>query len=88
MLCSLTSLGEKHDGSNRIDKKLDEFADVARAVAREQNVPLNDLRRAFVAYWKEHNRDNRDRGILTYDGNHFNDAGQRFVAAQMLKMLR
>jgi lysophospholipase L1-like esterase len=88
ILCSLTSLGEKHDGTNRIDKKLDALADVARTVAKEQKVPLNDLRKAFVAYWKEHNKDNKDRGILTYDGNHFNDVGQKFVAEQMLSKLK
>src|SRR5262249_10228402 len=88
VLCSLTSLGEKHDGSNRIDKRLDELADVARAVAREQKVPLNDLRRAFVDYWKQHNADNKPSGLLTYDGNHFNQKGMEFVAAQMLKKLR
>jgi lysophospholipase L1-like esterase len=59
VLCSLTSLGEKHDGSNRIDKKLDALAEVARTVAKEQKVPLNDLRKAFVAYWKKHNKDNK-----------------------------
>jgi lysophospholipase L1-like esterase len=88
VLCSLTSLGEKHDGSNRIDKKLDALAEVARTVAREQKVPLNDLRKAFVAYWKKHNKENKDRGILTYDGNHFNDVGQQFVADQMLGKLK
>src|SRR5262249_7631343 len=75
VLCWLTSLGEKHDGTNRIDAKLDALADVARAVAREQKIPLNDLRKAFVEYWKKNNPDNKASGILTYDGNHFNDAG-------------
>jgi lysophospholipase L1-like esterase len=88
VLCSLTSLGEKPDGTNRIDGKLDALADVARAVAKEQKVPLNDLRKAFVAYWKEHNRQNKPSGLLTYDGNHFNDAGHRFVAEQMLSKLK
>ena len=88
VLCTLTSLGEKHDGSNKIDKKLDELAEVARKVAKKQQIPLNDLRKAFVAYWKEHNKDNKDRGILTYDGNHFNQKGMDFVAEQMLKMLK
>jgi lysophospholipase L1-like esterase len=82
--CSLTSVGEKHDGTNQHDAKLEEFAQIARDVAKEQDVPLNDLRKAFVAYWKEHNRENAPSGILTYDGNHFNDAGHRFVAEQML----
>jgi lysophospholipase L1-like esterase len=87
ILCSLTSLGEKHDGTNRIDKRLDELADVARTVAKEQKIPLNDLRKAFVAYWKKNNPDNQSKGILTYDGNHFNDTGHQFVAEQMLKKL-
>src|SRR5262249_47326173 len=85
ILCSLTSLGEKHDGTNRIDDKLDALADVARTVAKEQKIPLNDLRKAFVNYWKEHNTDNKPSGILTYDGNHFNDTDMKFVAEQMLK---
>jgi hypothetical protein len=48
--------------------------------------PGHDLRKAFVSHWKLHNPDNKPSGILTYDGNHFNDAGHRFVAEQMLKM--
>jgi lysophospholipase L1-like esterase len=88
VLCSLTSLGEKHDGSNRIDRKLDALAETARTVGKEQKVPLADLRQAFVDYWKKHNPDNKDRGVLTYDGNHFNQTGQEFVAEQMLKKLK
>ena len=57
-------------------------------MAKEQKVPLNDLRKAFVAYWKEHNKDNKASGLLTYDGNHFNQTGMDFVAEQMLKMLK
>ena len=88
VLCSLTSLGEKHDLTNPIDRKLDDLADVARAVAKEQKLPLNDLRKAFVAHWKANNPDNKPSGILTYDGNHFNDAGHRFVAEQMLRRFK
>ena len=87
VLCSLTSLGEKHDGTNRIDKRLDELAQTAREVAKEQKIPLNDMRKAFVEHWKKHNADNKPSGILTYDGNHFNQAGHQFVAEQMLKKL-
>ena len=83
--CTLTSVGEKHDGTNKDDPKLDEFAQIEREVARAKNVPLNDLRKAFVAYWKANNPDNQPNGILTYDGNHFNQAGHQFVAEQMLK---
>ena len=82
--CTLTSVGEKHDGTNKDDPKLDEFAVVEREVARAKGVPLNDLRKAFVEHWKKNNPDNKPNGILTYDGNHFNDAGHKFVADQML----
>ncbi len=86
--CTLTSVGEKHDGTNKDDPRLEEFAQVEREVARARNVPLNDLRKAFVAYWKKNNPDNKPSGILTYDGNHFNDTGHRFVAEQMLKKFK
>ena len=82
--CTLTSVGEKHDGTNKDDPKLDEFAAIEREVAKAKNVPLNDLRKAFVEHWKKNNPDNKGSGILTHDGNHFNDAGHRFVAEQML----
>jgi lysophospholipase L1-like esterase len=86
--CTLTSVGEKHDGTNKDDPKLDEFAQIERDIAKAKNVPVNDLRKAFVEHWKQHNPDNKPSGILTYDGNHFNDAGHRFVAEQMLKRFR
>ncbi len=86
--CTLTSVGEKHDGTNKDDPKLDAFAEVGRQVAKAKQVPINDLRKAFVAHWKQNNPDNKPSGILTYDGNHFNDAGHRFVAEQMLKKFK
>lgn len=86
--CSLTSVGEKHDGTNQDDPNLEKFAEIARKVAYRMNVPLNDLRKAFVEHWKKNNPDNKGSGILTYDGNHFNDAGNKFVAEQMLKKFK
>jgi lysophospholipase L1-like esterase len=86
--CSLTSVGEKHDGTNKDDLKLDEFAQIEREIARKKKVPLNDLRQAFVEYWKKNNAENKPHGLLTYDGNHFNQTGHDFVAEQMLKKLK
>ena len=86
--CTLTSVGEKHDGTNKDDPKLEEFAEIQRQVIKAKNVPFNDLRKAFVAYWKANNLDNKASGILTYDGNHFNDAGMRFVAERMLERFK
>lgn len=82
--CTLTSVGEKHDGTNPHDERLEVFAETARQVALKKQVPLNDLRKAFVAYWVKNNRKNKPSGILTYDGNHFIDAGHRLVAEKML----
>ena len=86
--CSLTSVGEKHDGTNQHDAKLNEFAQVERDVADAKKVPLNDLRKAFVEHWKKYNSENKPNGILTYDGNHFNQAGHDFVAERMLSKFK
>jgi lysophospholipase L1-like esterase len=86
ILCSCTSLGEKKDGMNQVDKRLDALAKVARQVARDKKVPLNDLRKAFQEYWNKNNPDNKANGILTNDGNHFNDVGNQFVFEHMLKV--
>jgi lysophospholipase L1-like esterase len=62
-------------GTNKDDPKLYEFAAVEREIAKAKNVPLNDLHKSFVEYWKKNNPDDKVNGILTYDGNHWNDAG-------------
>lgn len=86
--CTLTSVGEKHDGTNKDDAKLEEFAQIQRDIIKAKKVPFNDLRKAFVAHWKANNPENKSSGVLTYDGNHWNDAGMRFVAAEMLKRFK
>ncbi len=85
VLCSCTCRVEGYDPKNDFDKKLDALADVARRIAKERKLPLNDLRAAFIEYWKKHNPDNKKKGFLTYDGNHWTEAGHKYVAAQMLK---
>ena len=58
--CSLTSVGERFDGTNKDDAKLDQFLEIERQVAEKKNVPLNDLRKAFVEYWKKNNPENKE----------------------------
>ena len=86
--CTLTSVGEKHDGTNKNDPKLEEFAEIQRQSIKAKNVPFNDLRKAFVEHWKANNPDNKPNGILTYDGNHFNQKGHDFVAERMLSKFK
>ncbi len=85
VLCTCTCRAEGYRPDDAFDQKLDALADVARAIAREKHLPLNDLRKAFIAYWKKHNPENQQRGFLTYDGNHWTETGHRYVAEQMLK---
>lgn len=87
VLCTPSVIGEKTDGSNRNDAKLDEYSEVSRSAARELKLPVCDLRKAFLAYLKEHNPDNKAKGVLTGDGVHLNAAGNKFVAETMLKTI-
>lgn len=80
LLCTASVIGEKHDGSNPLDKMLDEYCDTSRKVAAELKVPLLDLRQKFLSHLKEHNINNNEKKELTTDGVHLNAAGNRFVA--------
>jgi lysophospholipase L1-like esterase len=87
VLCTPSVIGEKNDGSNTNDVKLDEYAEISRSVAKDLKVPVCDLRKAFQAYEKDHNPDNKENGILTGDRVHLNDAGNQFVSEAILKTL-
>ncbi len=87
ILCTPSVIGEKADGSNALDAKLDEYSAISRRVAREEKVQLCDLRKAFLEHLKKNNSKNEERGILTNDRVHLNEAGNRFVAEVMLKSL-
>lgn len=87
VLCTPSMIGEKHDGSNSLDEMLTEYSDVSRKVAAAQEVDLLDLRNEFVEYLKTNNEENKERGVLTSDGVHLNEAGNEFVASQMLNAL-
>jgi lysophospholipase L1-like esterase len=87
ILCTPSVIGEKADGSNSLDAKLDEYSDISRKVAKAKGVQLCDLRKAFLDHLKDKNGDNKDKGILTSDRVHLNEAGNRFVADVILKSL-
>jgi len=86
--CTCTCRREGYNPRDALDKKLDALADAARAIAREKKLPLVDLRQAFMDYWKKNNPDNKPKGFLTYDGNHWTEAGHKYVAEQMLKKFK
>ena len=87
ILCTPTVIGEKINGTNAPDKMLDEYSDISRKVAKETGSQLLDLRKAFIAYLKEHNTDNVAKGILTIDSVHLNKKGNIFLSNLVLNAL-
>jgi isoamyl acetate esterase len=59
---------------------LDEFSQIAKAVAAAQQVLFCNLRQAFTDYLKIHNLTAADQGILTRDQVHMNVAGNQLIA--------
>lgn len=85
ILATPSVIGEKTDGSNELDKMLEEYSAVSRKVAAATGSTLLDLRAAFITCLKSYNVAGEEQGILTTDGVHLNDAGNRFVAVRMLE---
>jgi lysophospholipase L1-like esterase len=87
ILCTPTVIGEKKAGENPLDAKLDQYADLSRGLAKELNLELCDLRKAFVDHLAANNPNDAEKGILTGDRVHLNQAGNELVAATMLKTI-
>ena len=85
ILCTPSVIGEKRDSSNAQDAMLKEYSAISRRVAKDRGIRLCDLQTAFVAYLAEHNLENKQEGILTTDGVHLNDEGNKLVAKELLK---
>jgi isoamyl acetate esterase len=87
ILCTPSVIGEKAVGDNPFDAMLDEYAGITRRVASEMKTGLIDLRKAFVDHLAKANTAGGEKGVLTNDGVHLHDAGNRFVADRMLEGL-
>lgn len=88
ILCTPAVIGEKHDGTNPQDGELDHYSNWIRKYAVENQLPLVDLRTAFLNYIKANNPTHQDSKILTYDRVHLNDAGNKLVAEQMWEKIK
>ncbi|MBD2704998.1 G-D-S-L family lipolytic protein [Spirosoma sp. BT702] len=86
-LCTPAAIGEKTDMTNQQDGDLNQYSQFIRDISKKYNVPLIDLRKAFQDYNLKSNAENKDRGILTTDRVHLNDAGNQYVAEQMKNVL-
>jgi lysophospholipase L1-like esterase len=88
ILCTPTVIGEKKNGANPMDENLDKFAGAIKELATKNNLPLCDLRTIFTNYEKEHNTTDLEKGILTSDGVHLNELGNKLVADSLLPFLK
>ncbi|MFI5130570.1 MAG: SGNH/GDSL hydrolase family protein [Chitinophagales bacterium] len=88
ILCTPAAIGEKTDFSNQQDGDLNAYSTIIRNIAKKNNLPLIDLRNAFLAYNLKNNPENKDRGILTTDRVHLNARGNQLVADEMWKLLK
>ena len=87
VMCTPATIGERTDFSNELDGDLNRYASIVRDIAAKNNCPLIDLRKAFLAYNLANNPENKDKGILTADGVHLNEKGNKLVADEMMKVL-
>ena len=87
LLCTPTVIGEQRGSMNLDDARLNQYSAICRTVAEDTGATLLDLRKVFVEYLSVHNTDNLKRGVLTSDGVHMNDAGNRLIAQQICELL-
>lgn len=88
ILCTPAAIGEKTDFSNPQDGDMNEYSNIIRRISSKNNLPLVDLRKAFLDYNLKNNPDNKDRGILTTDRVHLNVRGNQLVADEMWKVIK
>ncbi|MEJ7647355.1 MAG: SGNH/GDSL hydrolase family protein [Chryseolinea sp.] len=88
VLCTPAAIGERTDFSNELDGDLNNYAKVIRNLAKNNSLPLIDLRKAFLDYNLRENKENKDSGILTTDRVHLNEKGNQLVADEMWKVIK
>jgi lysophospholipase L1-like esterase len=73
-------IGERNDQSNPQDGELNLYSNWIRQYAGQKNITLVDCRKLFLEYSIKNNPKQVDKGLLTYDRVHLNDAGNQLVA--------
>jgi isoamyl acetate esterase len=81
------AIGEKTDFTNELDGDLNKYSQILRDIAAKYDCPVADLRKEFLKYNLEKNKDNKESGILTTDRVHLNDVGNQFVADILYKLI-
>ncbi len=87
ILCTPATIGEKSDYTNQQDGDLNKYSQIIRDLAKNYHCGLVDFRSIFHQYEQANNPSNNASGILTKDGVHLNDQGNKLVADKMLEVL-
>lgn len=88
ILCTLPVIGEKYDGQNSQDEDLNLYSNVIKKLTQEYQLNLCDLRLAFTNHLKQFNYENISEGLLTTDGVHLNDEGNKLVATYLWETIK
>ncbi len=88
IVCTPAVIGEKKQSENKMDAELDKYSEGIRQLSVLNNVKLCDLREIFTRYIRDNNAENTDKNILTYDGVHLNDLGNKIVAEHLYNLLK
>jgi lysophospholipase L1-like esterase len=88
ILCTPAVIGEKTDFTNQQDGDLNKYSVIIREIAKQNSLPLVDLRQKFLEYDKQNNSENKEQGILTRDRVHLNAKGNQLVADDMWKTIK
>ncbi len=88
ILCTPTVIGEKIFEQNEADADLDAFSNVIKQLGEEFEVPVVDLRSVFKNQLAMLNLNNESQGIMTYDGVHLNEQGNRLVASEIWEVMK
>jgi len=88
VICTPTVVGEKKGFVNELDGDLNKYSEIIRNIAKNKNVELIDLHKAILAYINANNPEDKAKDILTSDGVHMNDKGNKFLAEQFYQFIR
>ncbi len=88
VLCTPAVIGESPDFLSREDEEINLYCDLIRELGMKYELPIVDLRKAFIAHNRNNNIEQLEQGILTVDKVHLNDKGNQLVAREMWKVLK
>ena len=72
---------------NEQDADFESYCNVVLNIAKENDLPLVDLRQEFIEYNQANNFDDLHSGLLTTDGVHLNERGNQLVADKIWNVL-